>query len=141
MVLPAIHQQGPKMGYSSDKNEGFQECCHPPPSVPSSFLLVDSWPYLPYGPGSGTHDLTHLDLHSNLCRTSFSSLGIDSSSELSSSCTLSSGDMYSMARTSCSFLFFSAMYELCMRASLHVCVAGVDQKSGLWGQDFLSMCR
>ena len=60
MVLSAIHQQGPKLGHSLDNNEGFQEWCHPPPLVPSSFLLVDSWPYLPYGPGSGTHDLTHL---------------------------------------------------------------------------------
>ena len=60
MVLSGIHQQGPRLGYSLDKNEGFREWCHPPASVPSSFLLVDSWPYLPYGLGSGTHDLTHL---------------------------------------------------------------------------------
>ena len=90
------------------------------PSSPSTIILFARWLLVLSALRSRLWNSrsNSSDLHSNLCRTRFLSLGIDSSSELSGSYTLSSGDMYSMVRTSCSFLFFSAMYEFCMRASL-----------------------
>lgn len=129
MVLSAIYQQGPKLGYSSDKNEGFQEWCHPLPSVPSSFLLVDFGPYLPYGPGSGTHDLTHLISTQTCVALAFQVWGLIlhlsclvHTHFLLVTCTLWSGPPV-----------VSSFFQLCRNSALGLlCVPWVSRRNDEW---------